>query len=189
MAGFIQPAGMSAGRKRSWLYDGQDQTTSWHRVCNILIVGVASCLCFDRVWGKRCCALAAGAAICAGGLFSASAQDTKTSEKTEIPGGIEGHVKSVDHEKETLSIIASTGKERTFKVTEDTTMIGPRGGKVRRRLNDKRFHEGMELTIVADGDHRQGNPSGLQPKRLRANRLPTQAATKRGAVDGRDRVD
>ncbi len=97
------------------------------------------------------CALVAGTAICAFGIFSANAQDAKKPEKPEIPGGIEGHVKSVDHEKATISIIASNGRERTFKVTDDTTMIGPRGGKVRRRLNDKRFHEGMELTIVAEG--------------------------------------
>ena len=109
-------------------------------------------LTFQSTFRDTLAALAAGAAICGFGLFSASAQETKKAEKTVIPGGIEGHVKSVDHEKETLSIIASTGRERTFKVTEDTTMIGPRGGKVRRRLNDKRFHEGMELTIVADGN-------------------------------------
>jgi hypothetical protein len=109
-------------------------------------------LAFQSTFRNTLGALAAGAAICGFGLFSARAQETKKAEKTVIPGGIEGHVKSVDHEKETLSIIASTGRERTFKVTEDTTMIGPRGGKVRRRLNDKRFHEGMELTIVADGN-------------------------------------
>jgi hypothetical protein len=109
-------------------------------------------LTFPSIFRNTLGALAAGAAMCGFGLFSASAQETKKAEKTVIPGGIEGHVKSVDHEKETLSIIASTGRERTFKVTEDTTMIGPRGGKVRRRLNDKRFHEGMELTIVADGN-------------------------------------
>ncbi len=97
-------------------------------------------------------AFVAGAAICACGLSPVSSQETKKSEKPEIPGGIEGHVKSVDHGKETLSIIASTGRERTFKVTEETTMVGPRGGKVRRRLNDKRFHPGMELTVVPDGN-------------------------------------
>ncbi len=109
-------------------------------------------LTFRSTWRRALGTVAAGAAICGFGLFSATAQETTKSEKAPIPGGIEGHVKSVDHEKETLSIIASTGKERTFKVTEDTTMIGPRGGKVRRRLNDKRFHEGMELTVVADGN-------------------------------------
>jgi hypothetical protein len=96
-------------------------------------------------------ALVAAGAICAVGPCFARAQDAKKTEKVEIPGGIEGQVKSVDHEKETLTIVASTGKDRTFKVTEETTMIGPRGGKVRKRLNDKRFHEGMELTVVADG--------------------------------------
>ena len=36
-------------------------------------------------------------------------------------------------------------------MTEDTTMLGPRGGKVRRGLHDPRFHEGMSLTVVASG--------------------------------------
>jgi len=96
-------------------------------------------------------ALVAGATICTVGLLSTHAQVSTKSEKAEIPGGIEGHVKSVNHEKETVSIVTSDGRTRTFSITEDTTMIGPRGGKVRRRLNDRRFHEGMELTVVADG--------------------------------------
>ena len=69
--------------------------------------------------------VAAGAAIWGFGLSSTTAQEAKKPEKPQIPGGIEGHVKSVDHEKETLSIMASNGKERTFKVTEETMMIGP----------------------------------------------------------------
>jgi hypothetical protein len=95
-------------------------------------------------------ALVAGATFCVVGLLSAQAQQPKTAEKAEIPGGIEGKVKSVDQEKQKLSIVTSSGRERTFSITEDTTMLGPRGGKVRRRLNDPRFHEGMELTVVAN---------------------------------------
>jgi hypothetical protein len=94
---------------------------------------------------------AAGATICIAGLLSAHAQQPKTTEKAEIPGGIAGHVKSVDQDKQKISIVTSSGRERAFSITDDTTMLGPRGGKVRRRLNDPRFHEGMELTIVADG--------------------------------------
>src|SRR5262249_32602913 len=43
------------------------------------------------------------------------------------------------------------GKERTFTVEDDTTIVGPRGGIAKRRLKDPRFHEGMDVTIVADG--------------------------------------
>jgi hypothetical protein len=96
--------------------------------------------------------LCAGATIITiAGLISAGAQETKKGEKSQIPGGIEGHVKSVDVEKETLTIVTDAGATRTYKVTEDTTMLGPRGGKVRRGLHDRRFHEGMSLTVVASG--------------------------------------
>ena len=95
--------------------------------------------------------LLAGSALCAIGLLSAAAQEPKKTEKAEIPGGIEGHLKSVNVNKQTLSIKTSTGSERTFTITDDTTMIGPRGGIVRNRLKDRRFHEGLEVTIVAHG--------------------------------------
>lgn len=95
--------------------------------------------------------LLVGTMMGAFGLISATAQEAKKAEKPQIPGGIEGHVKAVDAEKETLTIVTTAGTERTFNVTEDTTMLGPRGGKVRRRLHDRRFHEGMSLTVVATG--------------------------------------
>jgi hypothetical protein len=97
-------------------------------------------------------ALFAGAAIGAVGLMSAAAQEPKRSERPEIPGGIEGQVKSVDPEKHTLSITTPGGRVRTFTITEDTTMLGPRGGKVRHRLRDPRFREAIEITVVADGN-------------------------------------
>jgi hypothetical protein len=96
-------------------------------------------------------ALLAGASMCAVGLLSAATQEPKKGEKVVIPGGIEGQVKSVDQEKQTLTIVTSAGRERTYSVTDESTMVGPRGGKVRRRLHDPRFHEGLDVTIVADG--------------------------------------
>src|SRR5262245_61182969 len=96
-------------------------------------------------------ALFAGAMFCAVGLMSAAAQETKRSERPEIPGGIEGQVKSVDAEKHMLSITTPGGRVRTFTITDDTTMLGPRGGKVRHRLRDRRFHEGLDITVVAEG--------------------------------------
>jgi hypothetical protein len=95
--------------------------------------------------------LLTGTTLCAVGLLSARAQEAKKTDKPEIPGGIEGHVKSVDTEKETLTIVTTAGAERTFNVTEDTTMLGPRGGKVRRRLHDRRFRESISLTVIASG--------------------------------------
>jgi hypothetical protein len=95
-------------------------------------------------------ALMLSAAIGAAGLLSAEAQETKKADKSEIKGGIEGKVKKVDAEKETL-IITVDGRDRTFTVTDDTTIVGPRGGLVRRRLKDPRFHPGLEITVVPDG--------------------------------------
>jgi len=96
--------------------------------------------------------LLTGTLICALGPLTAEAQEVeKKSDLPRIPGGIEGHVKSVDVEKETLTITTTSGTERTFSVSEDTTMLGPRGGKVRGRLHDRRFREGIGLTVVASG--------------------------------------
>jgi hypothetical protein len=73
-------------------------------------------------------------------------------EKTGTKNGIEGHVKSVDLAKKTLTITTPQGKERTFDISKDTVMVGPRGGNVRRHLKDPRFHEGFPVTVVAKGD-------------------------------------
>ena len=95
--------------------------------------------------------LLTGGTVCFMALLSVEAQEATKPEKPHIAGGIEGQVKRVDVEKSTLTIVTTGGAERTFTLTDDTTMLGPRGGKVRRRLNDPRFHEGMELTVVASG--------------------------------------
>ena len=78
-------------------------------------------------------------------------QEAGKAEKHQIPGGIAGHIKGVDAEKLTLTIVAESGADRTFRVGDETLIAGPRGGKVRQRLRDRRFHEGMEVTIVANG--------------------------------------
>jgi hypothetical protein len=88
-------------------------------------------------------------AVCSAVVLSAKAQEQKT-ERHSIPGGIEGRIKSVDVNGHTLTI-TSEGRVRTFTVTDETTMVGPRGGKVRHRLKDPRFHEGFRVTVVAKG--------------------------------------
>ena len=140
-------------------------------------------------------ALVAGATVCAVGLMSAAAQESGKSQKPEIPGGIEGHVKSVDTEKQTLRITTSDGKERTFAITEDTTMLGPRGGKVRQGLRDRRFQEGMEITVVANGgtakelhlgySRRERGDSPTSPKASAKPKVPATGATSQAASTDR----
>lgn len=98
---------------------------------------------------RKYVALLMGAAICAGGSLARA--DDKNA-KPEIKGGIEGKIKSVDVDSKTLTITTTQGREKTYQVTDDTVMVGPRGGKVRRHLKDPRFHEGFAVTIVADGN-------------------------------------
>jgi predicted RNA-binding protein len=84
-------------------------------------------------------------------LVAAATMPAGAGDKHEIKGGIDGKVKKVDVDKKTLTITTTQGKERTFKVTDETIMLGPRGGKVRQHLKDPRFHEGFHVIIVADG--------------------------------------
>ena len=53
----------------------------------------------------------ATATICIAGWHSAGAQEAEKGEKPRIPGGIEAHVKKVDVEKETLTIVTETGAD------------------------------------------------------------------------------
>jgi hypothetical protein len=90
-----------------------------------------------------------GMTICAAGLLAASAQENKA-EKHDIKGGIEGKVSKVDVDNKTLTMITAEGRERTFTITDETVILGPRGGKVRHHLKDPRFREGFPVTVVAE---------------------------------------
>jgi hypothetical protein len=94
--------------------------------------------------------IALGTAICSAVVLSANAQEQKT-QRHNIAGGIEGRIKSVDVDGHSLTITTNEGRARTFTITDETTMVGPRGGKVRHRLKDPRFREGFRVTIVANG--------------------------------------
>jgi hypothetical protein len=141
---------------------------------------------------RRLLGLIAGSALCLNALMSVAAQEPKKGVKPEIPGGIEGHLKSVDHEKQALIIIGPGGRERAFTVTEDTEMVGPRGGKVRRRLNDPRFHEGLDIIIVADGStakevhlgysRRQAEDTKNEPNAVASKKAPGPTRRKREEI-------
>jgi hypothetical protein len=121
-----------------------------------------------------------GAIILGAVVSSATMLCAADDQKTQIKGGIEGKVKKVDAEGNTLTITTDQGRERTFSISDETTIVGPRGGKVRHRLKDPRFHEGMSLTIVADGNtakevhlgfqHREGDATSSTPRADRATR-------------------
>jgi hypothetical protein len=86
------------------------------------------------------------------GVIFCSAASAADDQKTEIKGGIEAKVKKVDVDAKTLTVTTEQGRVRTFTINDETTMVGPRGGKVRRGLKDPRFHEGLSVTIVAEGN-------------------------------------
>jgi hypothetical protein len=130
-----------------------------------------------------------GAVVCAAAIPSAAADD----QKSGIQGGIEGKVKKVDADAKALTITTEQGRERTFSINEETTMVGPRGGKVRRRLKDPRFHEGMSVIVVAEGNtatevhlgfqHRQGDEKIATRDTDRTNKVggkePAEPVTKK----------
>lgn len=68
----------------------------------------------------------------------------KEKEKTTVKEVV-GMFKSKDVAKKTLTLTVD-GKERTFKITEDTKIVGPRGGE--KDLNDKLFDAGYKITVV-----------------------------------------
>ena len=116
-------------------------------------------------------------------IVSAGLQSTKAEDKPEIKGGIEGKVKKVDVDKETLTIVVD-GKERTFTITDDTTIVGPRGGLVRRRLKDPRFHEGLEITVVASGKTATELHLGVDRRKEQERKTTAKGTTKRGEDRG-----
>jgi len=82
------------------------------------------------------------------------------------------------------------GRDRTFTITDDTTIVGPRGGLVRRRLKDPRFHPGLEITVVPDGknakelhlgyDRKDSEETANEPKS--PSKTPSKRPEERGNV-------
>jgi hypothetical protein len=123
-----------------------------------------------------------GAAILALGCLSASAADSRTSE---IKGGIEGKVVKVDAEKGMLTIAREDGREKTFSISDETTIVGPRGGVVHRRLRDSRFHAGLPITVVASGEAATELHLGVDRKARKGSRTSA-ASTSSGTGSSSD---
>jgi hypothetical protein len=129
--------------------------------------------------------LALGAALCFFGLLSVAAQEAK---KSEIPGGIAAKVKQVDAEAGKLTVTTVDGRERTFTITDETTMVGPRGGVVRRRLKDPRFHPGLAITVVASGSSAKELHLGYDRKESDGKAASPKTAAKDGAKAAQPKV-
>jgi hypothetical protein len=85
-----------------------------------------------------------------GNLLCAIAVATLTSLAAQAAGPetkVEGKVVTVDAAKGTVTV-SSEGSEQTYTVTPNTTIVGPRGGIVHRKLKDPRFHAGLPITVV-----------------------------------------
>jgi hypothetical protein len=63
-----------------------------------------------------------------------------------------GKVKSVDPTRMTITITAEGGRDMTFRVTNATAIVGPRGGVSAERLKDDRLGRGKEVTVVPTTD-------------------------------------
>jgi hypothetical protein len=72
-------------------------------------------------------------------------------QESEIKGGISATVIKVDVARGTVTVADKNSRERTYSINEETVIVGPRGGVVHRRLKDPRFHNGLPITIVANG--------------------------------------
>lgn len=60
---------------------------------------------------------------------------------------VAGMFKTKDLTKKTLTITVD-GKDRTFKITDDTKILGPRGGD--RELKDEVLDKGYKITVVVN---------------------------------------
>jgi hypothetical protein len=69
----------------------------------------------------------------------------KSKDKAAAKKEVVGMFKSKDLTKKTLTITVD-GKDKTYKITDDTKILGPRGGE--RDLKDDVLDKGYEITVV-----------------------------------------
>jgi len=119
------------------------------------------------------CSVAIGAL----GLLNARATEAKD---PELKDGIPGTVVKVDVTQGTVTIAEKEGRERTYSINEQTVIVGPRGGIVKSRLRDHRFHSGLPISVVADGSTATELHLGYDRK-PREGRTSTSRSTSRTA--------
>jgi hypothetical protein len=116
------------------------------------------------------------AAIGTIGVFCARMAEAKD---PEVKDGTAGKVVKVDVTNNTITIADQNDRERTYSVTEETIIVGPRGGVVHRRLKDRRFHSGLPITVVADGKTAAELHLGYDRKAREGSETTTPTRTRR----------
>jgi len=91
-----------------------------------------------------------GTLLCAIAISALGTLAANAADEAGTKAGLLGKIVKVDVEKKTVTIATMGGHKQTFTVTDDTTIVGPRGGLVHRRLQDRRFHPGLGVTVVAN---------------------------------------
>jgi hypothetical protein len=84
-------------------------------------------------------------------------QQDKTKSQDAQPAGateVTAKVVKLDTAKSILTV-DDAGKQREFKVTEETKIVGPRGAASKERLKDERFAPGWELNLIVAADGKQ----------------------------------
>src|SRR5262245_55084317 len=103
-------------------------------------------------------ALLALAILTTGNLYGQdkdkAAKDKATKDRAEPPAGkvVTAKVKAVDEAKSTITVTTADRKDVTYQVTNDTKIVGPRGGVSEKRLKDDRLAKDMEVTITPSAD-------------------------------------
>jgi hypothetical protein len=94
-----------------------------------------------------------GLALCVSGTQAQDKDKPVKKDKKVAKTGVAGTVKSRDTTKGTLTItVTKTKKDRTFQVTKNTKIVGPRGGVSEDGLKDDRLARGKKVTVVPGSD-------------------------------------
>jgi len=80
-----------------------------------------------------------------------AAQDKAKKDDKDTSKTIAGKVTKVDATKNTVSVTTDDGKKMDLTVTDDTKIVGPRGGISKDRLKDDRLTVGAEIKVTMDG--------------------------------------
>jgi hypothetical protein len=62
---------------------------------------------------------------------------------------VQGKVKKVDADKGVLTVTID-GKDREFRITDDTKMVDAEGKDLKNRLKSKRLEVGQEVTVTCE---------------------------------------
>ncbi len=63
---------------------------------------------------------------------------------------IKGKIKSVDADKKVITVTTADGKDKEFKVSDTTSILGANGKAAKQGLKAKGFKEGANVVVTTD---------------------------------------